>query len=133
MDSPNTLIMSYKLNLTSLCLRLVFCLLLSAAFILPAAQLRAQPLTGEEYLQTGYNGTALDNPVAELAAKLERGELQLDWREPRGYFDALLEALQINPDSQVLVFSKTSLQYQKISWQKPRGVYFNDRTWIGFV
>lgn len=132
MDSPKILIMPCNLNLPCFCLRRTACLLLAVVLSLPAA-LQAQELTGEEYLQTGYNGTALDNPVAELAAKLEGGELQLEWREPRGYFDAFLEALEINPDSQVLVFSKTSLQYQKISWQKPRGVYFNDRTWIGFV
>jgi hypothetical protein len=95
--------------------------------------LYAQQLSGEEYLQTGYNGDALDNPIAGLAARLESGELMLEWRAPRGYFDSFLEALGIDPDSQVLVFSKTSLQYQKISWQKPRGIYFNDSTWIGFV
>lgn len=114
-------------------LRRAGCLLLALVLALPAVLLSAQPLTGEEYLQTGYNGEALDNPVAALAAKLQSGEVELEWREPRGYFDAFLEALEINPDSQMLVFSKTSLQYQKISWQKPRGVYFNDRTWIGFV
>lgn len=122
-------------NAKSSCLylRCAACVLLAATLAMPAALLQAQTLAGEEYLQTGYNGTALNNPVAALAAKLERGELQLEWREPRGYFDAFLEALEISPDSQMLVFSKTSLQYQKISWQKPRGVYFNDRTWIGFV
>jgi len=99
----------------------------------PAAGLQAQTMSGEEYQLVGYNNTARDNPVAALADKLASGELQLEWRTPRGYFDAFLEALQIDPASQVLVFSKTSLQYQKISWQKPRGIYFNDNTWIGFV
>lgn len=93
----------------------------------------AQSLTGEEYVLSGYNEVAQDNPIADLERKLQSGEVQLEWREPRGYFDSFLEALQIDPDSQVLVFSKTSLQYQKISWQKPRGIYFNDTTWIGFV
>jgi hypothetical protein len=107
--------------------------LLAATLSLPAVTLYAQQLSGEEYLQTGYNGDAVDNPIAGLAARLESGELTLEWRAPRGYFDSFLEALGIDPDSQVLVFSKTSLQYQKISWQKPRGIYFNDSTWIGFV
>jgi hypothetical protein len=139
MDSPDFLIMSFVVfpffspHRHARYLLAACSLSLFAVLSLSAALLQAQPLTGEEYLQTGYNGTALDNPVAELAAKLESGELQLEWRAPRGYFDAFLEALEIDPASQVLVFSKTSLQYQKISWEKPRGVYFNDRTWIGFV
>ncbi|MGA0805346.1 MAG: hypothetical protein ACO3PV_02370, partial [Pseudohongiellaceae bacterium] len=93
----------------------------------------AQQLSGEEYQLVGYNEAARDNRIARLAEQLASGGLELEWRAPRGYFDAFLAALEIDPASQVLVFSKTSLQYQKISWQKPRGIYFNDDTWIGYV
>lgn len=102
------------------------------ALVLPAA-VQAQDLSGEEYELVGYNNEARDNRVARLAAELASGERQLEWRSERGYFDAFLEALEIDPASQVLVFSKTSLQYQKISWAEPRGLYFNDDTWIGYV
>ncbi len=111
----------------------VSCTVAALLLAAPASLVQAQELTGEEYQQVGYNNVARDNRIARLAAQLESGELQLEWRAPRGYFDAFLEALEIDPASQVLVFSKTSLQYQKISWQKPRGIYFNDDTWIGFV
>lgn len=98
-----------------------------------AAPLQAQELHGEEYELVGYNDEARDNRIARLADQLASGAVQLQWRPERGYFDSFLEALEIDPASQVLVFSKTSLQYQKISWAKPRGIYFNDDTWIGFV
>ena len=52
---------------------------------------------------------------------------------PLGYLPALLEALHINPDTQALVFSKTSFQSQKISPRNPRAIYFNDNVAVGYV
>ncbi len=46
---------------------------------------------------------------------------------------ALLERLHINPDSQALVFSKTSFQAAKISPKNPRAIYFNDDAAVGYV
>ena len=46
---------------------------------------------------------------------------------------SLLEHLNINPDSQALVFSKTSFQAAKISPRNPRAIYFNDEAAVGFV
>lgn len=86
-----------------------------------------------EYNLIGYNEKATRNPVAQLADRLESGEVELEWREERGYLDSLLEALNISPASQVLVFSPTSLQYRLISPETPRALFFNDETYIGFV
>lgn len=52
---------------------------------------------------------------------------------PLGYLPALLQALHINPDSQALVFSKTSFQSQKISPRNPRAIYFSDSVAVGYV
>lgn len=46
---------------------------------------------------------------------------------------SLLEHLHINPDSQALVFSKTSFQAGKISPRNPRAIYFNDDAAVGYV
>jgi hypothetical protein len=46
---------------------------------------------------------------------------------------ALLHALEISATSQVLVFSKTSLQVRYISSRNPRAIYFNDDTYVGWV
>jgi hypothetical protein len=40
--------------------------------------------------------------------------------------------LNVSPSSQTLVFSKTSLQRQRISPRTPRSLYFNDEVYVGF-
>lgn len=50
-----------------------------------------------------------------------------------GYLPSLLEQLGVNPDSQALVFSKTSFQAGKISPRNPRAIYFNDDVAVGWV
>ncbi|MFO0942479.1 MAG: hypothetical protein U0930_17210 [Pirellulales bacterium] len=46
---------------------------------------------------------------------------------------SLLELLEVDVDSQVLVFSKTSLQASKISPKSPRAIYFRDDVYVGWV
>jgi len=45
----------------------------------------------------------------------------------------LLQAFGINPDSQMLVFSKTSFQASKLGPRNPRAIYFNDEVAVGWV
>lgn len=87
----------------------------------------------DEYAIVGYREKAVDNRIARLDAALAKGEVKLESRGERGYLDSLLAALEIDPHSQTLVFSKTSLQYPLISAKTPRAVYFNDDTYIGWV
>ena len=93
----------------------------------------AQFNPGEEYNLVDYAADAGRNPVAELNARLLRGEETLVYEGERGYLDSLLEALDIDPESQLLVFSPTSLQHKLISPDRPRALYFNDDTYIGYV
>jgi hypothetical protein len=86
-----------------------------------------------DYPFMGYSKAATDNPIARLQARLDRGEIRLAARGPRGYLDALLAALNIDASSQALVFSKSSLQVESISAATPRALYFNDDTYIGWV
>ena len=76
----------------------------------------------------------VDDPVARLQRRIDGGEVKLAF-DPNhgGYLPALLKALQMNADSQVLVFSKTSFQSPKISPKAPRALYFNDTVQMGFV
>jgi hypothetical protein len=73
------------------------------------------------------------DPLTRLDGQLERGETTLDYREPGGYLPSLLEHLDLNVDSQTLVFSKTSLQQRIIGPDNPRAVYFNDDVAVGTV
>src|SRR4051794_8981952 len=75
-----------------------------------------------------------NDPVAQLAAKVESGQVKLDYaNDGWGYLRGLLKQFGINIDSQMLVFSKTSFQSTKISPQAPRALYFNDEVSVGFV
>src|SRR6187551_1935524 len=69
----------------------------------------------QEYPVIGYAGPATHNRVWRLQQQLANGEVQLDWEPQFGYLRSLLKALQIGVDSQVLVYSKTSLQASSIS------------------
>jgi hypothetical protein len=64
---------------------------------------------------------------------MDAGEVTLDYRERGGYLPGLLERLDVNVDSQTLVFSKTSFQQAIINPQNPRAVYFNDEVAVGTV
>jgi hypothetical protein len=86
-----------------------------------------------DYPTLGYSNRASHNAFARLQQRLEKGELQLKWRTDRGYLDDLLAALKIDTSSQVLVYSKTSLQIDGITAATPRAVYFNDQAYVGFV
>jgi len=86
-----------------------------------------------EYPIVGYSGPARHNAIARLQEKLDRGEVTLEYRGARGYLDSLLEALGIDKSSQVLVYSKTSLQIDHINAATPRAIYFNDDSYVAWV
>lgn len=73
------------------------------------------------------------DPVAKLAARLERGDAKLEYKDRWGYLESLLEQLDVPVDSQILVFSKTSLQQDKIGPKTPRALFFNDTVSVGSV
>ena len=45
----------------------------------------------------------------------------------------MLDALKVPKSSQMLVFSKTSFQRERIAPKTPRAIFFNDDVYIGFV
>jgi hypothetical protein len=96
-------------------------------------RLQAPTRYDTEYPVIAYSGPAHENRVWRLQQGLKSGALKLEWEPRFGYLRALLKALQIEVDSQVLVFSRTSLQIEHISPQTPRAIYFNDDTYVGYV
>ncbi len=79
-----------------------------------------------------YLKRAVHDPVAILAKKLSSGEADLQYDRKHGFLKSVLRALDIPESSQVLVFSKTSLQLQRISPRHPRAIYFNDDVYVGW-
>ena len=78
--------------------------------------------------------TPASDSIAHLEKQLENRKAKLDYAPNGwGYLPAILKQLDINIDSQVLVFSRTSIQNERISPRTPRAIYFNDDTAVGFV
>lgn len=76
----------------------------------------------------------LDAPANDPAAKFAASHVHLEFRsDGTGYLASLLDYFGINPDSQGLVFSKSSAQAAKISPRNPRAIYFNDEVAVGYV
>jgi hypothetical protein len=109
-----------------------------AALLLLAAALLAERLEDTIFIPLDhpailYAGATTD-PVGRLAKRLADGQLKLDYAPNGwGYLPALLKELGISTDSQVLVFSRTSIQVERISPRTPRAIYFNDDSSVGFV
>ncbi len=80
-----------------------------------------------------YEGRPPQDPISRLQEKLLKGDVKLEFDAKEGYLPSLLKQLDINADSQMLVFSKTSFQGPKISPRNPRALYFNDDVAVGFV
>src|SRR5579862_2893730 len=81
-----------------------------------------------------YNETAPNDPAVRLFREVEQGKVKLTWqRNGWGYLVSLLDKLGIDKNSQVLVFSQTSIQIEHISPRTPRALYFNDNVSVGYV
>ena len=64
-------------------------------------------------------GQSPANPVAELSANIQAGRVELKFDDAQGYLRSLLEALHIPIESQMVVFSKTSVQALRIEPAAP--------------
>lgn len=73
------------------------------------------------------------DPVALLKQKLEDGKIQLQFDSSKGYLPSVLEALHVPVESQLSVFSKTSLQIDYINPSNPRTIFFNDSVVVAWV
>ncbi len=103
-----------------LCSLALYC----APAALAAADYDADPIN--------YTSARPDNPVSRFWSQLQKNPDKLTYSQPHGYLPSLLSNLNIPHSSQVLVFSKTSLQRQRISPATPRAIYFNDDTYVGW-
>lgn len=104
-----------------------------------AFQPRASDFQGATHLVAideetiNYGKTEPNSAISELRKRIESGEVRLEWDAKFGYLPSLLKALDVPPESQMLVYSKTSLQRERISPQNPRAIFFNDDVYIGWI
>lgn len=79
-----------------------------------------------------YRDSEPTNPISRLQKRMNRGEVSFEHDDDFGYLKSVLNALEVPVESQMLVFSKTSLQLRRITPRTPRAIYFNDDVYIGF-
>jgi hypothetical protein len=80
-----------------------------------------------------YLTRPLNDPVAELNRQVQSGRVTLRYDGAQGYLRSVLDALHVPLESQIAVFSKTSVQRMRIDPQHPRVLYFNDSVVVGWV
>jgi hypothetical protein len=80
-----------------------------------------------------YNSAPVNTAMTELNRKLDEGKATLTFDPTSGYLRSVLDALGVPIESQMLVYTQTSMQAPKINMQNPRGVYFNDNVSVAWV
>jgi hypothetical protein len=79
-----------------------------------------------------YSSTKPKDAVQLLERLLRNGKAEVDRSDAWSVLRGVLQHLNIPVESQVLVFSKTSKQNDRISPQTPRTIYFNDNAYVGY-
>ena len=113
----------------------LYCLaLFGLAFLMAGAAFDIDLRIAPDDPAINYFKAPPDDVVTRLQKRIDKGEVKLDYVPGRlGYLPSLLKNLNINVDSQMLVFSKTSFQAPLISPRAPRAVFFNDTVSVGSV
>ncbi len=107
--------------------------LLGAVIVTQAATLSAFAQLEFENEPINYHTTPANDRIAKLITAIEKGEAELTWDETHGWLPSILDAMEVPRSSQTLVFSKTSLQLSRINTHRPRALYYNDDTYVGWV
>lgn len=108
-------------------LRVVFGIVLASG--LAPGLARAQDFEQEPI---NYETAPTDTAIDRLQSRLDDGRVVLPRDTTLGQLKSLLKELDIPISSQTLVFSKTSLQRNRIAPHTPRAIYFNDDVYIGY-
>jgi len=80
-----------------------------------------------------YSDTAASNKLTELSTALSSGKAAVPETGGLDRLRFVLKWLGVPPESQVLVFSKTSLQNDLIQPANPRALYYSENAYVGYV
>jgi hypothetical protein len=98
--------------------------LAACASVATASDIEAEPIL--------YSQAEPDNPITRLQQQIDAEPSLLEFDETFGYLRAVLQAVDVPESSQTLVYSKTSLQRNRIAPWRPRAIYFNDDLYVGY-
>lgn len=107
-------------------------LFLIASLPLGALGLHAQNSPDYEQPPISYSKANPDDAVTPLLARIARGEVTFGGSD-REILEGVLRELHVPIASQVVVFSRTSLQANLIRPSRPRALYFADTVYVGWV
>jgi hypothetical protein len=79
-----------------------------------------------------YRDSTPNDRVAKLLQRMASGEADVKGENALESLGKLLKEMHVPQSSQVLVFSKTSLQRHRIAPQTPRAIYFSDDCYVGY-
>jgi hypothetical protein len=109
-------------------------LALGGAVGVGAGQLDQQPFKGSlDHPAIEYATRPLRDPVARLNREMAEGRIQLPFEPRSGFLRGVLRALDVPIESQIVAFSKTSLQSPRITPENPRTLFFNDSVAVAWV
>lgn len=97
-----------------------------------ALPLCAQSSPDYEQPPINYSKADPDDAVTRLLTRIARGEVSFGGSD-REILEGVLRELHVPVSSQVVVFSRTSLQANLIRPSRPRALYFSDTVYIGWV
>lgn len=80
-----------------------------------------------------YSVSEAHTAIEDLNRKLADGSVRLTFDPQNGYLQSVLDLLKVPVESQVMVYSQTSMQAEKINAQNPRAIYFNDTISVAYV
>jgi hypothetical protein len=100
--------------------------------LLAAGAAWAQTITYEEAPHF-YFSAPLHDPAVQLDEDLQAGRFRWPEGTDLEAVRSVLRRLKIPESSQTLVFSKTSVQKDRITPTNPRAIYFNDECYAGWV
>ncbi len=106
--------------------------LLVAVLVASAAPLLAQNQPDYEQPPVSYSASTPRDAVTALQQRMAAGEFDFSGGG-QAVLKTVLQALGVRPESQVLVFSRTSLQRGRIRPERPRALYFSDSVYVGWV
>jgi hypothetical protein len=87
----------------------------------------------DEHPAIDYAARTPTDRVGALMSALGRGTATLRYEARGGFLRSTLEALDISPQSQLLVFSKTGIQRAATGPSHPRALYFDDTVVVGYI
>ena len=85
-----------------------------------------------EHRAIQYTARTTTDPVGQLNQRIANNQVRLTFDPVSGYLRSVLSALEVPIESQIVVFSKTSLQSGIIGPDNPRTIFFNDKVSVAW-